>query len=207
MQFRSGQDASSADADAHAHAHTDVVAHADASVYAAIARLIPSHFAFERPAEKPSRVLLPKLRRLAIAGANFENVEVGLFESLRAGLVARKEAEGGPLTQLSIWRCDVLKEQLDVLGALVTESKVRWDGVSNATSSSPQATGAGDGHAQGLASTQANTGQGSDWPGSATIVEESEVGSTSTSGDDDLPPIEGQSPLLLPGELDGLDEG
>jgi hypothetical protein len=202
MQFRSGQEASSADADAHAHAHTDAVAHADASVYAAIARLLPSHFVFERPAERPSRVLLPKLRRLAIAGANFEDVEVGLFESLRSGLLARKEAESGPLTQLSIWRCDVLKEQLDVLGALVTESKVRWDGVLNATSPSPQTAG-GDGLAQRLASTHANTGQGSDWPNHATIVEESEVG----NGDGDLPSAEGQSPLLLPGELDGLDEG
>ena len=178
MQFKSGQNASSDDTDAHVHAHIDAVANADASVYAAIARLLPPHFAFERPAEKLSRVLLPKLRRLAIAGANFENVEVGLFESLRAGLVARKEGEGGTLTQLSIWRCDVLREQLDVLGALVTESKVRWDGVSHASE-------AGDGHS------------------SATIGEDSEVG----NGDGDLALGEGESPLLLPGELDGLDEG
>jgi hypothetical protein len=189
MQFKSGQDASSDDVEAHAHAHTDAVANADASVYAAIGQLLPPHFAFERPTEKPSCVLLPNLRRLAIAGADFENVEMGLFESLRAGLVTRKEGERGPLTQLSIWRCDVLKEQLDVLGVLVTESKVRWDGVL-------QASEAGDGHAQGLASTHAaNAGQGSNWPGSATIVE---VG----NGDGDLPPVEGQSPLLLPGELD-----
>ena len=194
MQFKSGQDASSDDAEAHARAHTDAVANADASVYAAIAQLLPPHFAFERPTEKPSCVLLPNLRRLAIAGADFENVEVGLFESLRAGLVARKEGEQGPLTQLSIWRCDVLKEQLDVLGVLVTESKVRWDGVLHASE-------AANGHAQGPASTHAaNAGQGSNWPGSATIVE---VG----NGDGDLPPVEGQSPLLLPGELDGLDEG
>ena len=72
------------------------------------------------------------------------------------------------------------------------------------TSPSPQISEAGDGHAQGLASTHtANTGQVGDWPGSATIVEELEVG----NGDGDFPPVEGQSPLLLPGELDGLDEG
>jgi len=45
-------------------------------------------------------------------------------------------------------------------------------------------------------------GQGNDWHGAATIAEESEMG----HDDDDLPSVEGQSPLLLPGELVGLDE-
>jgi len=201
-RFRSGQDASS-DTDAHAHTGFAADVAADADVYAAIARLLPWHLTFERPTRKPPRVLLPKLRRLAIASANFENVEAGLFESLHAGLLARREDEGGPLAQLSIRRCDVLKEQLDVLGPLVRESRVRWDGVSHAVPSPPPASEAGDGNAQGLTLTHpATAGQGNGWYGAATIVEEPEMGHDGY----DLPPVEGQSPLLLPGELDGFDE-
>lgn len=106
----------------------------DADVYAAIARLLPPHLAFERPPEHPPKVLFPNLRRLAIARADFGNDEAGLFESLRAGLMARKESDSGTLAQLSIWRCEVLKDQLDALGALVAESKVRWDGISHVLS-------------------------------------------------------------------------
>jgi len=202
MQFKSRQDAS-LDIDAHVDADTGADTDTDADVYAAITRLLPSRLAIERPAERPPRVLLPKLRRLAIASANFENAEAGLFESLRTGLVARREGESGPLTQLSIWRCNVLKEQLDVLGALVTESKVRWDDVLHVDTPSPPASEAEDGNAQGLAPIHAASAeQGNDWHGAATIVEEPEVG----HGDGDLPPVGGQSPLLLPGELDGLDE-
>jgi hypothetical protein len=116
--------------------------------------------------------------------------------------VARREGEGGPLAQLSIWRCDVLKEQLDVLGPLVTESKVRWDGVLHVVHSSSSASEAGDGNVPALTLAHAAIGgQGNDWHGAATIVE-AEIG----HDDDDLPPVEGQSPVLLPGELDGLDE-
>jgi hypothetical protein len=201
-RFRSGQDAGS-DTDAHADAGFAADVAADADVYAAIARLLPCHLTFERPTRKPPRVLLPKLRRLAIASANFENVEGGLFESLHAGLLARREGEGGPLAQLSIRRCDVLKEQLDVLGPLVRESRVRWDGVSHAVPSPSPASEADDGNAQGLTLAHAATaGQGNGWYDAATIVEEPEMGHDG----DDLPPAEGQSPLLLPGELDGLDE-
>jgi hypothetical protein len=201
-QFRSGQNASS-DTDAHTQADAGVASDvaADADVYAAIMRLLPSRLVFERPTEKPLQVLLPKLRRLAIASANFENVEAGLFESLRAGLVARREGEDGPLTQLSIWRCDVLKEQLDVLGPLVTESKVRWDGVLHVVHSSSSGSEAGDGNVPALTLAHTVIGaQGNDWHGAATIVEEAEMG----HDDDDLPPVEGQSPLLPPG--DGLEE-
>ena len=168
----------------------------DADVYAAIARLLPSCLAFERPAENPPRVLFPKLRRLAIAGANFEDVEAGLFESLRAGLVARKESDGGSLAQLSIWRCDVLKDQLDVLGALVAESKVRWDGV---LSPSRPASEARDINAE---LRLGHAAQGNDWQGVATIIEEPEMG----HGDGDLPPVVGHNPLLVPGEFGELDE-
>jgi F-box-like len=171
----------------------------DADVYAAITRLLPSRLAFERPAENPPRVLFPKLRRLAIAGADFEDAEAGLFESLRAGLVARKESGGGSLAQLSIWRCDVLKDQLDALGALVAESKVRWDGV---LSSSRPASEARDSNAELRPVHMPTTGQGNNWQGAATIIEEPEIG----HGDGDLPPIEGHNPLLVPGEFIELDE-
>jgi hypothetical protein len=150
----------------------------DADVYAAIARLLPSHLAFERPPENLPRVLFPNLRRLAIARADFGNVEAGLFESLRAGLVARKESDSGTLAQLSIWRCEVLKDQLDALGALVAESKVRWDGISHVLS--PR-----------LASKARDT-----------IMQEPETG----DDDGDLPPLEDHSPLLVPGEFHELAE-
>lgn len=171
----------------------------DADVYAAIARLLPARLAFERPAENPPQVLFPKLRRLAIAGANFEDTEAGLFESLHAGLAARKESDGGSLAQLSIWRCDVLKDQLDALGVLVAESKVRWDGV---LSSSWPASEARDSNAELRFAHAATAAQGNDWQGVATIMEEPEMG----HGDDDLPPVEGHNPLLVPGELGELDE-
>ena len=171
----------------------------DADVYAAITRLLPPRLAFERPAENPPRVLFPKLRRLAIAGADFEDVGAGLFESLRAGLVARKESGGGSLAQLSIWRCDVLKDQLDALGALVAESKVRWDGI---LSPSRPASEARDSNAELRLVHTATTGQGNNWQGVATIMEEPEMG----HGDGDLPPIEGHNPLLVPGEFIELDE-
>ena len=158
--------------------HEQEAGEEDADVYAAIARLLPSRLAFERPPENPPQVLFPNLRRLAIARADFENVEAGLFESLRAGLVARKESDSGTLAQLSIWRCEVLKDQLDALGALVAESKVRWDGISHVLS--PR-----------LASKARDT-----------IMEEPETG----HGDGDLPPLEGQTPPLVPGELHELGE-
>ena len=101
----------------------------DADVYAAITRLLPSSLAFVRPAGKPPRTLFPKLKRLTIAGADFWNAEAGLFESLRAGLAARKECEGGALTQLAVRRCAVRQEQVDALGEFIGELKVRWDGV------------------------------------------------------------------------------
>jgi hypothetical protein len=123
-------------------------------------------------------VLFPNLRRLAIARADFGNVEAGLFESLRAGLMARKESDCGTLAQLSIWRCEVLKDQLDALGALVAESKVRWDGISHVLS--PR-----------LASKARDP-----------IIEEPETG----HDDGDLPPLEGHSPLLVPGEFHELAE-
>jgi hypothetical protein len=144
-------------------------------------------------------VLFPKLKRLAIAGADFEDIEAGLFESLHAGLVARMESDGGSLSQLSIWRCDVLKDQLDALGALVAESKVRWDGV---LSSSRPASEARDSNAELRFAHAATAVQGNDWQGVATIMEEPEMG----HGDGDLPPVEGHNPLLVPGELGELDE-
>ena len=102
----------------------------DADVYAAIARLLPSSLAFARPTGQPPRPLLPKLKRLTIAGADFGNAQMGLFEILRAGLVVRIEGcEGGALTQLAIRRCSVRQEQVDALGEFIGESKVRWDGV------------------------------------------------------------------------------
>jgi hypothetical protein len=141
----------------------------DADAYAAISELLPSRLAFERPAENLPRVLFPKLRRLAIANADFKEVEAGVLENLRAGLVARKESGGGPLAQLSIWRCDVLKDQLDDLGALVAESKVRWDGV---LSPSRPASEARDGNAELMPAHAAAAGQGNDWQGVAAILEE-----------------------------------
>ena len=171
----------------------------DADVYAAIARLLPSRLAFERPAENPPQVLFPNLRRLAIAGADFEDVEAGLFDSLRAGLVARKESDSGTLAQLSIWRCEVLKDQLDALGALVAESKVRWDGISHILSPSGLAR---DGNPEPSSGHAAMAGHGNDWQGVATIMEEPEMG----HGEGDLPPLEDHSPLLIPGEFHGLDE-
>lgn len=101
----------------------------DADVYAAIARLLPSSLSFARPAGEPPRTLFPKLERLTIAGADFWNADAGLFESLRAGLEARKGCEGGALTQLAVRRCAVRQEQVDALGEFIGESKVRWDGV------------------------------------------------------------------------------
>jgi hypothetical protein len=173
----------------------------DADVYAAIARLLPSRLAFERPPENPPPVLFPNLRRLAIARADFEDAEAGLFESLRAGLVARKESDSGTLAQLSIWRCDVLKDQLDALGALVDESKVRWDGISRVLS--PRAASkARDSDTEPSPGHEATAGQGNDWQGVATIMEVPETG----HGDGDLPPLEGHNPLLVPGEFHELDE-
>ncbi len=170
----------------------------DADVYAAITRLLPPRLAFERPAENPPWVLFPNLRRLAIAGADFEDVEAGLFESLRAGLVARRESGSGSLAQLSIWRCDVLKDQLDALGALVAESKVRWDEISHVHSPSRPASKAQDSSVELRPGHTATTGQGNDWQGVATITEEPEMG----HGGGDGPPLEGHSPLLVPGEFD-----
>ena len=172
----------------------------DADVYAAIARLLPSRLGFERPPENPPGVLFPNLRRLAIARADFEDVEAGLFESLRAGLVARKESDSGALAQLSIWRCDVLKYQLDALGALVAESKVRWDGISRVLSPSRAASKARDSDTEPSPGHEATAGQGNDWQGVATIMPET------GHGDGDLPPLEGHSPLLAPGELHELGE-
>ena len=174
----------------------------DADVYAAIARLLPSPLAFERPPENPPRVLFPNLRRLAIARADFEDVEAGLFESLRAGLVARKESDSGTLAQLSIWRCEVLKDQLDALGALVAESKVRWDGISRVLSPSRAASKARDSNAEPSPEHEATEGQGNDWQGVATIMEEPDT----AHGDADIPPLEGHSPLLVPGEFHELGE-
>lgn len=172
----------------------------DSDVYAAIARLLPSRLAFERPPENPPPVLFPNLKRLAIARADFEDTEAGLFESLRAGLLARKESDSGTLAQLSIWRCDVLKDQLDALGALVAESKVRWDGISRVLSPSRAASKARDNDTDPNSSHEATVGQGNNWQGVATIMEEPEAG----HGDGDLPPIEGHSPLLVPGEFHEL---
>jgi hypothetical protein len=174
----------------------------DADVYAAITRLLPFRPAFERPPENPPRVLFPNLRRLAIARADFEDVEAGLFESLRAGLVARKESDSGTLAQLSIWRCEVLKDQLDALGALVAESKVRWDGISRVLSPSRAASKARDNDTEPSPAHGATAGQGNDWQGVANIMEESETG----HGDGDLPPLEGHSPLLVPSEFHELGE-
>lgn len=175
----------------------------DADVYAAIARLLPSRLAFERPPENPPQVLFPNLRRLAIARADFEDAEAGLFESLRAGLVARKESDSGALAQLSIWRCEVLKDQLDALGALVAESKVRWDGISRVLSPSRAASKARDSDSEASPDHEATAGQGNDWQGVATIMEEPDTG----HGDGDLPPLEGHNPLLVPGEFHELAEG
>jgi hypothetical protein len=174
----------------------------DADVYAAIARLLPSRLAFERPPENPPRVLFPNLRRLAIARADFEDVEAGLFESLRAGLVARKESDSGTLAQLSIWRCEVLKDQLDALGALVAESKVRWDGISRVLSPSRAASKARDSDTEPSPDDEATAGQGNDWQGIATVMEEPDTG----HGDGDLPPLEGHNPLLIPGGVHELGE-
>ena len=166
----------------------------DAEVYAAIARLLPFHLAFERPPENPPRVLFPNLRRLAIAGADLEDVEAGLFESLRAGLVARKESDSGTLAQLSIWRCEVSKGQLDALGALVAESKVRWDGISHVISPSRPASKARDSDTEPSPDHEATAAQENDWQSVATIMEEPDTG----HGDGDLP---GHGPLLVPGEF------
>jgi hypothetical protein len=174
----------------------------DADVYAAIARLLPSRLAFERPPENPPRVLFPNLRRLAIARADFEDVEAGLFESLRAGLVARKESDSGTLAQLSIWRCEVLKDQLDALGALVAESKVRWDGISRVLSPSRAASKARDSNTEPSPEHEATVGQENDWQGVAAIMGEPETG----HGDGDITPLEGHSPLLVPGEFHELGE-
>jgi len=185
-------------------ADTDVGADADADVYAAIARLLPSCLAFDRPVEKPPRVLFPNLRRLAIAGGNFED-EAGLFENLRTGLQERRDGEGGALAQLSIWRCNVLKEQIDALGALVTESKVRWDGVSHIPPLSPPVSEARNGNASELTpihTAGVGVGQGNDSHGAAAIMEELEMG----HGDGDLLAVDGQSPLLTPSESGESDE-
>jgi hypothetical protein len=101
----------------------------DADVYAAIVRLLPSSLAIARPAGEPPRTLFPKLQRLTIAGADFGNAEAGLFESLRAGLAARKGCDSAALTQMAVRRCIVQKEQVDALGEFIGESKVRWDGL------------------------------------------------------------------------------
>ena len=163
----------------------------DADVYAAITRLLPSSLAFERPAEgPPPRLLFPKLRRLSIAGADFEDVEGGLFRSLCAGLSARRESEGGALTQLAISGCDVRQDQVDTMGALIAESKVRWDGVLHGLPRSPPASEAGDGSALGPASTHTEH-----WLGATMSLDEGEIG----DGDGDLLPAEG--PLLDPGEF------
>ncbi|KAI0301959.1 hypothetical protein B0F90DRAFT_270533 [Multifurca ochricompacta] len=115
----------------------------DAGVYAVIARLLPSSFAFERPAGKLPRSLFPRLRRLAIANADFGGPDSGLFDSLHTGLSARMVNEGGAIAQLAIWRCDVRQEQVDTLGELVEESKGNgW--LVNATSQDEVDVGNGD---------------------------------------------------------------
>ena len=130
----------------------------DADVYAAIARLLPSSLAFARPAGQPPRPLLPKLKRLTIAGADFGNAQGGLFEILRAGLVVRKEqCEGGALTQLAIRRCAVRQEQVDALGEFIGESKVRWDGVLRGLPRSLPVNGVGPDHV-------ITTGAENEWP-------------------------------------------
>ncbi|KAI9448462.1 hypothetical protein H4582DRAFT_2068969 [Lactarius indigo] len=106
-----------------------LAAEVDAEVYAAIARLLPSSLAFARPAGELPRILFPKLKRLTIAGADLWNADGGLFESLRAGLAARKGCEGAALAQLAVRRCAVRQEQVDTLGEFMGESKVIWDGV------------------------------------------------------------------------------
>ncbi|KAH9956811.1 hypothetical protein BC827DRAFT_1270731 [Russula dissimulans] len=182
----------------------DADADTDADVYAAMARLLPSRLAFDRPVEKPPRVLFPNLRRLAIAGGNFED-EVGLFENLRTGLEERRDGEGGALAQLSIWRCNVLKEQVDALGALVTESKVRWDGVTHIPPLSPPGSEARNGNASERTPVHAagvGVGHGNDWHGAATIVEEPEM----AHSDGDSLAVESQSPILTPGESSESDE-
>jgi len=133
----------------------------DADVYAAIVRLLPSSLAFARPAGEPPRTLLPKLKRLTIAGADFGNAEAGLFESLRAGLAARKGCEGGALTQLAVRRCAVRQEQVDALGESIGESKVRWDGVLHGLPRSLPVNGlaVGPDHV-----TTTGEGEGNEWP-------------------------------------------
>ncbi|KAI0250520.1 hypothetical protein BJV78DRAFT_1283137 [Lactifluus subvellereus] len=173
----------------------------DADVYAAIARLLPSSLVFERPAEGPPRLPFPGLRRLAIAGADFVDVKGGLFRSLCAGLAARREGEGGALAQLAISRCNVRQEQLDTMGALVAESKVRWDGVLHGLLRSPSVSEAGDGSVLGSAPTPTvNAEQGSDWLGAMMSMDEAQIG----DGDGDLLPAEG--PLLDPGEFGEFDD-
>lgn len=131
----------------------------DADVYAAIVRLLPSSLAFARPAGEPPRMLFPKLKRLTISGAGFGNAETGLFESLRAGLAARKGCEGGALTQLAVRRCAVRQEQVDALGEFIGESKVRWDGVLRGLPRSLPVNGlaVGPDHVT-------TTGEGNEWP-------------------------------------------
>ncbi|KAH9007284.1 hypothetical protein EDB86DRAFT_75656 [Lactarius hatsudake] len=106
-----------------------LAAEVDAEVYAAIARLLPSSLAFARPAGELPRTLFPKLKRLTIAGADLWNADAGLFESLCAGLAARKGCEGAALAQLAVRRCAVRQEQVNALGNFIGESKVIWDGV------------------------------------------------------------------------------
>jgi len=190
------------DADTDIDADSD--ADSDADVYAAIARLLPSRLAFDRPVEKPPRVLFPNLRRLAIASGNFEH-EAGLFENLRMGLQERRDGGGGALAQLSIWRCNVLKEQIDALGALVTESKVRWDGVSHIPPLSRPVSESRNGNASErtpVHTAGGGIGQGNDLHGAATIMEELDMG----HGDGDPFAVEGQSPILTPSESGESDE-
>ncbi|KAI9466576.1 hypothetical protein BJY52DRAFT_1232894 [Lactarius psammicola] len=135
------------------------VAAVDADIYAAIARLLPSSLAFTRPAGELSQTLFPKLKRLTIAGADLWNADAGLFESLRAGLAARKGCEGGALAQLAVRRCAVRQEQVDALGEFIGESKVRWDGVLRGPPRSLPVNGlaVGPGHVT-------PTGEENEWP-------------------------------------------
>lgn len=136
-----------------------LAAEVDADVYAAIARLLPSSLAFARPAGEPPRTLFPKLKRLTIAGADLWNANAGLFESLRAGLAGRKGCDGGALAQLAVRRCAVRQEQVDALGELIGESKVRWDGVLRGPPRSLPVNGlaVGPDHVT-------QTGEGNEWP-------------------------------------------
>jgi len=117
---------------------------------------------------------------------------------LCAGLAARRESEGGALVQLAISRCDVRQDQLDTMGALVAESKVRWDGVLHGLPRSPPVSEAGDGSALGPAHTPTvSAEQDNGWLGATMSMDEAEIG----DGDGDLLPTEG--PLLdLGGEFD-----